>query len=75
MGYLGARLAKGNSAWNPKYELIPIEELGRPRIDVTINICGFFRDLFPNLIDNLDDLLHLVNEADETDEQNFMKAN
>lgn len=75
MGYLGARLAKGNSAWNPKYELIPIEELGRPRIDVTINICGFFRDLFPNLIDNLDDLLHLVNDADETDENNYMKAN
>ena len=75
MGYLGARLAKGNSAWNPKYELIPIEELGRPRIDVTINICGFFRDLYPNLIDNLDDLLHLVNDADETDEQNYMKAN
>ncbi len=75
MGYLGARLAKENSAWNPKYELIPIEELGRPRIDVTINICGFFRDLFPNLIDNLDDLLHLANDADETDEQNYMKAN
>lgn len=75
MAYLGARLAKGNSAWNPKYELIPIEKLGRPRIDVTINICGFFRDLFPNIIDNLDDLLHLVNEADETDGQNYMKAN
>ena len=75
MAYLGARLAKGNSAWNPKYELIHIEELGRPRIDVTINICGFFRDLFPNIIDNLDDLLHLVNEADETDGQNYMKAN
>ncbi len=75
MAYLGARLAKGNSPWNPKYELIPIEELGRPRIDVTINICGFFRDLFPNIIDNLDDLLHLVSEADETSEQNFMKAN
>lgn len=75
MGYLGARLSKTNSAWNPKYELIPIEELKRPRIDVTINICGFFRDLFPNLIDNIDDLLHLVNEADETDEQNYMKAN
>ncbi|MGN0587538.1 MAG: cobaltochelatase subunit CobN, partial [Oscillospiraceae bacterium] len=28
MAYLGARLAKGNSPWNPKYELIPIEELG-----------------------------------------------
>ena len=75
MAYLGARLAKGNSAWNPKYELVPAEELGRPRIDVTVNICGFFRDLFPNIIDNLDDLFHLVNEADETPEQNYMKAN
>ena len=75
MTYLGARLAKENSAWNPKYELIPIEELGRPRIDVTINICGFFRDLFPNIINNLDDLLHLVNEAEESNEQNYMKAN
>ena len=74
MAYLGARPAKENSAWNPKYELIPMEELGRPRIDVTVNICGFFRDLFPNIIDNLDDLFHLVNEADETDEQNYMKA-
>ena len=75
MAYLGARLAKGNSAWNAKYELIPIEELGRPRIDVTVNICGFFRDLFPNIIDNLDDLFHLVNEAAETSEQNYMKSN
>lgn len=75
MTYLGARPASGNSAWNPKYELIPIAELGRPRIDVTVNICGFFRDLFPNLIENLDDLFHLVNLADESDEQNYLKAN
>ena len=30
---------------------IPLEELGRPRIDVTLRISGFFRDAFPNLVD------------------------
>ena len=43
MAYIGARPARNSSAWNPKYELIPVGELGRPRIDVTVNICGFFR--------------------------------
>lgn len=75
MGYLGVRLAKGNSQWNAKYELIPIEELGRPRIDVTINICGFFRDLFPLLIDSLDDIFHLLYEAQEDVNDNYFKAN
>ncbi len=30
-------------------EVIPLEELGRPRIDVTLRISGFFRDAFPHL--------------------------
>lgn len=74
MAYIGARPARNSSAWNPKYELIPVGELGRPRIDVTVNICGFFRDLYPNLIDTLDDLFHMVNDADESPVENFMKA-
>lgn len=74
IAYIGARPARNNSAWNPKYELIPVGELGRPRIDVTVNVCGFFRDLYPNLIDTLDDLFHMVNDADESPMENFMKA-
>jgi cobaltochelatase CobN len=35
-------------------ELIPEEELGRPRVDVVLRISGFFRDAFPHLIDLLD---------------------
>ena len=31
-------------------EPIPLAELGRPRIDVTLRISGFFRDAFPNLV-------------------------
>src|SRR5919197_862440 len=33
---------------------IPLPELGRPRIDVTLHISGFFRDAFPHLVALLD---------------------
>ena len=41
-------------------EPIPLAELGRPRIDVTLRISGFFRDAFPDLVDLLDDAVALV---------------
>ena len=41
-------------------EIIPPEELGRPRIDVTPRISGFFRDCFPNLVELMDDAVQLV---------------
>jgi len=53
-------------------EVISIEELGRPRIDVTLRISGFFRDAFPHLIGLLDDAVAAVAGLDETDEQNFV---
>jgi cobaltochelatase CobN len=54
-------------------ELIPFAELGRPRIDVTVRISGFFRDAFPHLIKLLDDAVELVIRADEPVEQNFVR--
>jgi cobaltochelatase CobN len=51
--------------------LIPLETLGRPRIDVTLRISGFFRDAFPHLIDLFDQAVSLVIEKDEPPEQNF----
>jgi cobaltochelatase CobN len=56
-------------------EVIPIKELGRPRVDVSINITGLFRDTFPNLIDMLDDAVNLVIGLDESDEDNSLAAN
>jgi cobaltochelatase CobN len=41
-------------------ELIPDEELGRPRIDVVLRISGFFRDAFPHLIALLDEAVGLA---------------
>ena len=53
-------------------ELIPLEELGRPRIDVTVRISGFFRDAFPNLIYLLDQSVELVASLDEPPDQNYV---
>ena len=53
-------------------EVIPLSELGRPRIDVTIRISGFFRDAFPNLIDLLDQAVQLVASLDESPEDNMI---
>jgi cobaltochelatase CobN len=54
-------------------EVIPLGELGRPRIDVTVRISGFFRDAFPNLISLTDDAVRAVASLDEPDEMNFVK--
>jgi cobaltochelatase CobN len=51
--------------------LLPLEKLGRPRIDVTLRISGFFRDAFPHLIDLFDQAVSLVIEKDEPLDQNF----
>jgi len=65
--------------WNPEtlrvasLEVIPLEELGRPRIDVTMRISGFFRDAFPTLITLLDDAVTTVAALDEPADQNFVR--
>jgi cobaltochelatase CobN len=46
-------------------ELIPDAELGRPRVDVTLRISGFFRDAFPHLIQLLDDAFRLAGFDDD----------
>ncbi|MDF0530575.1 cobaltochelatase subunit CobN [Tsukamurella sp. 8F] len=55
-------------------EVIGIEELGRPRIDVTVRISGFFRDAFPHVVTMLDDAVNLVADLDEPDEENYVAA-
>lgn len=55
-------------------EAIPLGELGRPRIDVTVRISGFFRDAFPHVVVMLDDAVRLVAALDEPAEQNYVRA-
>ncbi len=66
--------------WHPEskrvtgIEVISLAELGRPRIDVTVRISGFFRDAFPHLVRLLDDAVAAVAGLDESDDDNFVAA-
>jgi cobaltochelatase CobN len=55
-------------------EPIAVSELGRPRIDVTLRISGFFRDAFPHAVALLDDAVRLVAGLDEPAEDNYLRA-
>ncbi len=55
-------------------EAIPLGELNRPRIDVTVRISGLFRDAFPNLVKLLNDAVALVARLDEPLAMNYLKA-
>ncbi|MFI5758261.1 cobaltochelatase subunit CobN [Streptomyces sp. NPDC051569] len=55
-------------------EAVPLDELGRPRIDVTLRISGFFRDAFPHAIGLLDDAVRLAASLDEPADANFIRA-
>jgi cobaltochelatase CobN len=46
-------------------ELIPDDELGRARVDVTLRISGFFRDAFPHVIALLDDAVRIAGFDDD----------
>ncbi|KAJ7564346.1 hypothetical protein O6H91_02G013900 [Diphasiastrum complanatum] len=56
-----------------KIEPVPLEELGRPRIDVVVNCSGVFRDLFINQMNLLDRAVKLVSELDEPLELNYVR--
>ncbi len=56
-------------------EVIPLEKLGRPRVDVLIRISGFFRDAFPNVVELLDEAARTVAALDEPPEKNYVRAN
>ena len=57
------------------FEVIPASSLGRPRVDVTLRISGFFRDAFPGLIDLIDSAARAVFDLDEPYDVNPAKAN
>ena len=56
-----------------KLELIPLEELKRPRIDVVVNCSGVFRDLFINQMNLLDQAVKMAAEADEPLSMNYVR--
>ena len=56
-----------------KLEVIPLEDLGRPRVDVVVNCSGVFRDLFVNQMNLLDRAIKMAAEQDEPEEMNFVR--
>ena len=63
----------GNTSKVIGVEPMTLEELGHPRIDVTLRISGLFRDMYPNLIELMDTAVSCVAVLDESEEQNFIK--
>lgn len=64
--------------WSPngqveRYSIIPLEELGRPRIDVTVRSSGILRDNFINCIDLIDSAIKEISMLDESDDMNFIR--
>ncbi|MET8676222.1 cobaltochelatase subunit CobN [Streptomyces sp. NPDC004647] len=56
------------------FEIVSVEELGRPRVDVTVRISGFFRDAFPHVVALIDDAVRAVAELDEPADANYVRA-
>lgn len=75
MALIGAR-----PVWEPQsrrvtgYEIMTLAELGRPRVDVTLRISGFFRDAFPAQIELFDLAARAVGALDEDDRDNPLAA-
>ena len=75
MALIGAR-----PTWDPGslrvsgYEIIPLAKLGRPRVDVTLRISGFFRDAFPAQIALFDRAARAIGALDEPEDDNPIAA-
>jgi magnesium chelatase subunit H len=54
-------------------KLIPLETLGRPRVDVMVTLSGIFRDLLPLQTKLLAEAALLAAQADEPAERNFIR--
>jgi cobaltochelatase CobN len=75
LAFIGAR-----PVWDPSslrvsgYEITPLAKLGRPRVDVTLRISGFFRDAFPAQIALFDRAIRAIGALDEPEDQNPIAA-
>ncbi|SOD95090.1 cobaltochelatase subunit CobN [Caenispirillum bisanense] len=56
------------------FEVLPASVLGRPRVDVTLRISGFFRDAFPGLVDLFDSAARAVAALEESADDNPLAA-
>jgi len=57
------------------FEIIPCQLLGRPRVDVTLRVSGFFRDAFPNVMSLFDAAVVAISQLNEPGNGNIIKQN
>ena len=55
------------------FDIIPVGDLGRPRVDITIRVSGITRDNFPASIELLDEVVQAVARLDESVEENYVR--
>ena len=72
---LGVRPVRDALNRTTEVEVIPLEELQRPRIDVVMTVSGIFRDLFAPTISLLDKAVRRVATLDEPVELNYVRRN
>jgi len=72
---LGARPVRDALNRATEIDIIPLDELQRPRIDVVMTVSGIFRDLFAPTMSLLDKAVRKVAELDEPLEMNYVKRN
>lgn len=70
---LGVRPRRDSLNRATEIEVIPLEVLKRPRIDVVMTISGIFRDLFSPTVHLLDKAVRIVAQLDEPDEMNYVR--
>jgi magnesium chelatase subunit H len=70
---VGATPVKEGTGRIVRYDLLPLAELTHPRIDILGNLSGIFRDSFVNIIELLDDLFQRAANAEEPEDQNFIR--
>ena len=73
MYLLGVRPVRLSNGRIKGFEVIPLKELNRPRIDVTIRVSGITRDNFPNCIELIDEAVQATASLDEPADMNFVR--
>ena len=73
MALIGARPRFDSYGRLAGAELIPLAELGRPRIDVIVTLSGIFRDLLPLQTRMIAEAAWLAASADEPLDRNFVR--
>ncbi|MBN1802550.1 MAG: cobaltochelatase subunit CobN [Candidatus Lokiarchaeota archaeon] len=71
--YLGVRPKKERSVWTTELEIVSLEEMNHPRINVLVTICGIFRDTFPYILDVINEAIEIVQNLDEPIDKNFVR--